>query len=549
MAALNNEQLDDPLLFDASPDFSGGMASNRPASALDPSQYALGVNLDIKTKLAVTRRGTISLGTPSGGVIAPIQGLQWFSTPSQAYLIAISNAALSKWDESTWTQITGYAAASGLATQIGTAQLVNKLYIADAATNLYSWDGATLTDLGTGAVNQPPRGNLILSHTNRLWMAGVAAVPDALYASVFLAETWDTQNLSIRIGDGDGDPIVGLAPWDSYQVIVFKRSSIYIVAADPAQTSGLSSALGLVNATVTKVTDAIGCVSARSIAVVGSDVWFLSDTGVRSIRRVFAQAQREVSSALSEPIQDIVQRIASTASSAACAAFWDNKYLLGAPLDGSLVCNAVLVFDTLRQAWAGYWTGWSPTAFCLTKFGGNPRLQIGQAGGSVLRWLDYITVDNEIESSFQDGTSLAGAGGASIATQLVTRGFTFGDGAANVNARGVSFTDGFSPKSPFSVESVFHQSEASADLAAIFDQGQPIPLASALDSSAGSPLLLPFTLPAVVNAVQVRRRIFAARHFNRCREMQISITSPQNKLAVRSIAASAFADTTEPSSP
>ena len=44
----------------------------------------------------------------------------------------------------------------------------------------------------------------------------------------------------------------------------------------------------------------------------------------------------------------------SVAKETACAAYWQNKYYLSVPLDGSQQNNAVLVYDFLNKAWAGY---------------------------------------------------------------------------------------------------------------------------------------------------------------------------------------------------
>lgn len=531
MATLNNDQLDDPLIFDGCPDFSGGQFSNRPAGTLSSTQYLLGLNVDIKTKLAVTRRGTIALPSPNP---SRIQALQWFSTPSLSQTLAISGGTAWSFDENSWTSISGYTAAGGATPQIGTAQLINLIYIADATSNLFSWDGTTMVDLGNGMDTQPPQGSIVIAATSRLFCAGNPAVPDEITASQALAAGWANNTLQIRIGAGDGDPIVSLVGWDSSQVVVFKRNSVYIMTADPGVT-----ATDLSQATVTKVTDVLGCVARGSACVVGSDVWFLSDSGVRSIKRVLAQDEREVSQAISEPISDVIQRI-NPASAAKCAAtYWDNKYMLSVPLDNAAEPNAVLIFDTLQQTWSGYWTGWAPLVFSLTKPSGNQRLNFGQPDGSLLRWLDYIPVDNEDVTTFQDA-------GAAIETRLESCGLKFGDGAVNIGAQGVGFTDSAAPKSLFNVEPTFFQSQTIVNVSLAFDQGIELPLANSVDTTGGTVLILPFILPQVLSGTQVKRRSFPCRQFNPFREVQVVLDSPMGKLAARSIMASAFSETVQP---
>lgn len=535
MATLNNEQLDDPLVFDGIADFSGGQASNRPANLLSVSQSLTLQNVDIKTKLAVTRRGTISLGAPTP---SRIQGLQWFSTPSVAFTLAIAGGSLWKYNETIWASVSGYTAAGGSTVQVGMTQLIDTIYIADAATDLYSWDGTTMTDLGTGS-NLPPQGNLILAHTNRLWCAGNPAVPDQLNASTALVGGWDTTYLSIRIGAGDGDPITGLAPWDSSQIVVLKRNSVYIVQADPVETAGGSGA-PLSNATITKVSD-IGCVGGRAWALVGTDIFFLSDTGVHSLRRVISSNSdaREVGPALSEPLADVIQEINWAAAGRCAGFFWDNKFLLSLPLNGAADPNSVLVYDTLQLGWSGIWVGWAALQFLITKASGLERLNFGQPDGSVWRWLDYIPLSSETAATFQDA-------GANIPTLVESRGFIFGDGAMNIGAQGIGFVDSQSPKSPFSVSAEFFQSQANASLSVELDQGDQLPVSTGFDTSGGSALLLPFLLPQTLSSNASFLRTFPMRQFNRFRCLQVVINTVAGKLSLRSLAAKAFADTIPP---
>lgn len=534
MATLNLEVLDDPLLFDTVPDFSGGQVSNHPASVLAGSQYSSGLNVDIKTKLAVTRRGTISLGQVNPGSNFRVQSLQWFDTPSLEYLVAAADGQLWKYDETSWTSLNAYQSLGPTDAQIGMAQVVGTMYIADNSTDLYSWDGTTLTDLGTGSSTQPPQGNIILAFTFRLFIAGVTAFPDAIYVSTSLVTAWDTAKLMIRIGTGDNDPIIGLAPWDTNQVVVLKRNSVYILEADP-----LATATDLSTATVTKVTDRIGCVAQRSVQVVGNDVWFLSDFGIRSVRRVLAQTQREVSEDLSEPVHDVIQRINWLLADKCASFYWDNKYMLSLPLDEDLEPTVLLVFDTLQQAFSGVWTGWTPLCFVLTKANQLQRVNFGQPDGTVSRWLDFVPIDSETLTTFQDN-------GVNIQTQLVSRGMIFGDGTANTSNKGLQFVDGQATKSPFSVEASFYQSAALADVSLAFDQGEEGSLEEGFVTQGGIPLILPFFLPAVIGSNAVKRRVFPARQFNAFREMQVIVNSSQDKLALRAIAASAFGDTVAP---
>lgn len=525
MPYLNDDSLDDVLLVDAVPDFSGGQRSNSPAGNLDQTQYFFGQNVDIKNKLAVTRRGAQNIGSGSGMVGRVQASLFYDVTGGPHYLVAINGKHLFWWNEVVWATNSTDAVSSDSDAIVGLAQLIDTLYIADTVIGVSSWDGTTVSVLSnSGSANTtPPFCNIILSHNSRLFFAGVPTVPDQLTASLALAGSYNNSLLSIRIGAGEGQPITALAPWRNNAVIVFKTKSIYIVTCDPILTSGADSTHGMANAIVTKIAADIGCPSQRGFAIVGDDILFISQQGIRSLNRVFAQTNASdtaIGPAISEPIDDIIQRLNGAYTYKCASFFWSNKFMISVPLDGATECDTVLVFDTLRQSWAGVWTGWTPTCFCLSVLQNAERLNFGQPDGTLLRWLDYITIDSEDQTSFQDN-------GVDITTEIQCRAFLFGDG--------------FSSKSPLAVETIFYQSRAACTVTAAMEQGEQLPLSEPLfDTAGGVPLLLPFNLPAIVDSSIIKRRTFPALQLQDFREMQVVLTSPADKLSVRAVTAQAF---------
>lgn len=512
MAKLTNNNLDDPITTDACPSFSGGQRSSGPPDQLAKTEAAELLNVDIRDGTATTRRGSATLGDP---LPSRIQGLCWYDTPDAEYLVAGSGGLLFRWDENSWESFSTYAGADADAA-VCFAQLDDVLYIADGTTPLSAWDGTALTEVAA------PTGSLLITSSNRLWMAGIEEATDALCASAVLdGATWDDTHLRLRIGAGEGDPITGLAGWDNHQVVVFKRNSIYIVRADPARTSGEDAATSLAHAEVTKISDTIGCVSHRSIARVGSDLWFLSDGGVFSIGRVLAQATRELKEAVSGPVQDIIQRINWSAAHGAAAVVWNNRYLLSLPLDGATAPSALLVYHAQRKAWSGLWIGMEATAWSLSKAAGQERLNFGRADGSVRRWLDYSARANEVESTFQDA-------GMNIATRITTRAMNLGEAVCE--------------KSGLSVQAEFFESHAVASVAVRLNEEEPIPLGSDFATSVGS-LVLPVVLPATLPGLGVKRKAFGTQRLTPFRSLQTVVNSPAGKLSLRAVFATGFVDT------
>jgi hypothetical protein len=526
MRALNLEGLDDPIEQDFVPDFSGGMVSFEPPSRLQLNQASLLVNIDINDKPANTRRGTRQLGVPviiSSGSdhITRIQGLAYFDAPSFEYLVAAAGGTL-------WASVGGNFSAFGAyvaadpSREIEMAQLVDKLYIADGASHLFEYDGAgTLTDLGTGGATQPPIGSIVITHTSRLWMAGVSSVPDGLYASQPLTPaTWHTANLQIRVGGGEGDAIVGLAGWDNNQLVVGKRNSLWIVLADPATT-----ATSLATATVTRVSGEIGVMSHRSMAQVGNDIWFLAQDGVRSLGRTLANNEREISDTISAPIVDLIERINWEQAHKAAACFWRNRYMLSVPLDSSTEPNVVLVYNTLRKAWSGYWTNWTPLCWAKSRLNNQTRLNFGRVDSAVWQWKDDVLAANEDDETFFD------ADGTPVEAQILTRALIFNDALAT--------------KSGCTVEFEFYRGTAEVSASLVVDSDdQTVSLCDPFEIGA-DPLTLDFVLPQVFPAQGARRVQRDLMAFEPFRELQFFLESTNGKQGLRSIVATAFLNAPE----
>lgn len=532
---FNSTALDDPLLFDACAAFDGGVVSNRRANLLAANQLAGLINGDItRTGQIVTRRGTRLLGTgpAADGRALPIQGLIYHDSPTGGCLVAAAGGTLWRFDGGTggggsWSPLvpaSSWHAADALV-PVTFARGADRLFFSDGRGSLHAWDGAACQDLGSVSADpnrRPPVGRLLAWHDARLCVAGVAALPDAVYFSdpLLAAATpgeppWNNAAGHLRVGGGEGDAIVALVPWSDFNLVVLKRHSAWVV--NTAGGAAMVPAAFPVNA----ISRRVGCVAARSAVQVGADVWFLSADGVRSLRRTQGTTQQEVGDSLSFPIQDLIDRINPAAVETSCAAAWGSRYLLAVPLDGASAPNAVLVCDTLTQRWTGHWLGWRPTDWTVSAFGGDLRLCFGQVDGTVCEWLDHVPAAAETPETFTD------AGGQPVATLVRTRALTFGE------AHG--------PKTGLQYELEFNGSQANVIVQAVLDDSAT-PATDGLPTG-GAARLLPLTLPCVLPRGGVVRRALDLQRFGPFRELQFEVASAGGKLALRSISASAFADT------
>lgn len=533
MPVLNSPGLDDAPVYDICGAFTRGQYSFTRANKIDPEAAASLQNLDVQRDgVLVTRRGTRLF---SGGDLtqnsADIQGLVFYSTPSSSLLLAINDGSdygkptYFTWDGATWTQLT--ADASVIPTDdsvaVNAVQGIDKLYISDGIKGLVLFDGTTLSGLGTGGGN-PPIGNIFAWHTNRLFIAGTPSAQDQLAASAYLdGTTFDLQNYSIRVGGDESDPITGLASWIDSNLVVLKRNSLWVVRTDPNIDTAPPYAG---NWTTQAIHRSIGCVASRSVVQVGQDIWFLSDTGIRSVRRTIATDQNEVTEPISYPIQDVIDRINWSEAQKSCAVFWNNRVIFSVPLDSASAPNTLLVYNTLTQSWSGLWTGLNALIFAKTKFDGNQRLVFGMTSSRVVEWLDYVLAEDEIDSTYQD--ELIAGSPSDIASALLTRAMTF--------------NELLSPKKGLNVELEFSQSSAAATVQAVFDQADASPIAADFTTQ-NDPVLLPQTLPFDLPANGTYRRAFDLLQFDPFRELQMQVTSDSGKLSLRGIVASGFLDT------
>ncbi len=517
MSAINLEPLsgDSPVIDDGSFYFNGGQFSNNRASKLDPNQFFAGENTDIdQLGSNTTRRGTSELGTAPNST--RIQGLSYFDIPSTELLLQVSNTRLYSFDNSSWSSaIAGYTATNATL-QVNFAQLVDKMYWVDGAGLAYRYDGTTIqASSAWGVGTQPPSASkFVVEHRNRLIWGGDPVTPQTVWPSDILDPNTPSGN-AIEIGKGDGDAITGYLSWIQDQLLVFKERSIHVV--------DISAGVGS-NATVQKIHGTIGCVSNRSIKQIGADsigqdVFFLAKDGVRSILTTVQDGQQGVTPPISFPINDIIQRINWAFATTSNAVYWNNRYMLAVPLDSAQTPNYVLVYHVINKSWSGFWSGWTPTIFCVSAFQSDLRLNFGQTDGKVLQWLDYVPATSEVDATFQDD-------GVDIVTSFTSKAYIF-NAPAN-------------KKLGYLVEIEFYQSLAVVDILIQIDGQTPITAASNFDTNAGSGFLIPFMVPLVIGTSGISRAVVDLMAFGEFREMQIIIQATAGKVALKTIQLMAF---------
>lgn len=157
-------------------------------------------------------------------------------------------------------------------------------------------------------------------------------------------DTYDHFSSQFKFNANTSDFVVGLSSFAEDRILVFNRNSIHVIeGANDPETSSQKL-----------LTDEVGCVARKTIQQIGNQVIFLSDNGVYGTQFLDEYNLRGTETPLSEPIDSTIKRINKNAQSKAVAVYFDNRYFIAVPLDGSNANaenNAILVYNFLNKQW------------------------------------------------------------------------------------------------------------------------------------------------------------------------------------------------------
>jgi hypothetical protein len=258
-------------------------------------------------------------------------------------------------------------------------QAVNKVYISrgyDDDPLIFNYATNTVTAI-TSPTDQFPNCVNLLYYGNRIIAQNSV---DTIAVSHYLDFTKFSSGDIFRLNDGGNDEVVSICPWTLNEFIVIMRNSIFYVSVGTgAYASGDNIAA---DAYVKTLASDVGCSAKRSAVQAAGGIIFLSDNGVYFLSPQNVGANESIrlltiGEALSSQIDDVIQRINRSASSKAIGIYWNNRYYLAVPLDGSTTNNAVLVYNFFNKAWESVDTfpaGFQVQNFIVAKKGNARRL-------------------------------------------------------------------------------------------------------------------------------------------------------------------------------
>lgn len=431
---------------------------------------------------------------------------------------------------------TGYTSATAIVTGPdwgGTLPTLVTTVAGGAVTGVTVVDGGsgystapTVTIIGNGSgatatatVSPPPLNLRILINTgNRLFGVGSAGNRNTLYASDILdPAVWDSANSAIINAD-DGDEITAIVPYYENRIIVFKKRRIFQVTIPPDMTSAADWIIQLIS-------NNTGCVAEGSAVQVNSDIFFLSDDGIRSLVRSASDDFTSVGLPISEVIKDVIQEINTAEIGISTAAFYDNRYFLSVPTGSNDFNDTIIVYNTILNAFEGTWTP-NVMQFALTNFQDEGlRLMKKSTTGQIQKYSGYKTPAQVTTADYQDA-------GVDYESYVRTRDMNFGDPFAEKHGSHfeVVFDDSFSTDVTIAIQ-------RDIDVGDI-DVQPNLNISSAV-------LTLPFVLPAQLPSSVKKRLASDLRAYQKWRLLNIKIASVANKMAIRQITAAANPDTIE----
>jgi hypothetical protein len=252
----------------------------------------------------------------------------------------------------------------------------------------------------SGYVATVPQANICISAFGRLWVANTStdkvtiSFSDLIAGHVWGGGTSGSLDVS-RVWPNGSDEIMGLAAHNDFLFIFGKRQILVYSGATTPASLQLSDTVG-----------SIGCIARDSIQSIGTDVIFLSNSGVRSLMRTIQEKSAPLRDLSKNIRTDLVLSLAVETLANLKSVYSEKNafYLLSLPVTAQVFC-----FDTKMQLPDGAsrvtkWDSIAPTTLYSLR---NGDLYIGKSG-YIGKYESYL--DNNASYTFSYFTNYADLG-------------------------------------------------------------------------------------------------------------------------------------------
>ena len=393
-----------------------GVANLGEPDTLAPGVCWYAENIDFTARTAKTRAGSDTLADHQAAVGSTIYGHGIFSDPINGGEYLLLATAAGVWRSQWGRQPRLIATPEAIGAAVTFVQAFSKVILFRGA-DLAPWEwlgGAS----GFAAIGTPPPESSNVQIPNGPSRRGLEpvvlqnrlAIPHArtqLAVSDILDYTeFDPAFSDFNLTGGNDDLPTALFRYNESTLLVFNDQSVQrLVGIEPTLT-----ALSLES-----VNDEIGCVSGDTVARLGNDILFLSDSGVFTLAEI--EQRREVGPIpLTDSIPQIMQRVNWQAIGTAHAAVFGRRYYIALPLDDATAPNALLPYNAETQLWEGI--HWIPGTRA------DALVKLDYRGRKQLHAVDYST--GRVRILYHGKHDYTGNTRANVASNIITRGYASG---------------------------------------------------------------------------------------------------------------------------
>lgn len=378
---------DDQPLYVVKRDLSGGQNTRQFEQVISDNQAVLLKNIMLETAGSRSLRSGQSRidntypASPASGYAL----LGFDPDGGQFELLAIQSTNLSGWILS--GSFTNYKTdfTANLKTTIIKAGMLTQndiALISNGSDNVFAmYQNHTMHDLGNTNTS-PPKTIAMTFYGNRVWAlkSNLAYFSDAYPADY--AAAFDRTTNAFRVPVGSERAI--LATRDQ-ALIFFGADQIWQLSPSvvPNPTTDFPQ----------KLLD-MGCVSGDTAVSVGDDILFLAPDGVRGLFRTqLDKLQTGESFPISFVLQDEFNEINWNHIDLSCAIYFENKYIIALPINGSAFNNTCWVYYPAYKGWVIY-EGWNIARFTKIRVAGKELLYgIDSVTGKVFQLFDDLSDD------------------------------------------------------------------------------------------------------------------------------------------------------------
>lgn len=259
-----------------------------------------------------------------------------------------------------------------------------KLYFFQQGIAPLVYDGITLIPIesSTGYLGAVQYAHECEAAYGRLWIGSTNTDRTVLYYSdLLVGNHWTSIDGTTPTGAGSAgvidlksvwtegmDEIIAIKGWNG-SLIIFGRNSI-LIYSNPTQPNNMALVEHIVG---------IGCIARDSIQEVGTDLIFLSNTGVRSLGRVIQEKSMPMNDVSKNVRDNLLSYVANENMDLVKSAYSpvEGFYLLTFPTSKSIFCFDVRQVLPDGSARVTMWNSMNPHCFLYTK---STNLYVGKEG-------------------------------------------------------------------------------------------------------------------------------------------------------------------------